>query len=66
MLEILLMQYESQFGKPFPLKQFEGQPEIDVINIIYDCLLHNDPDRRAPVPNRFPTAPGLVDPWGQS
>ncbi len=59
MLEILLMQYLNQFGKEFPLKDFAGQPEIDVINIVYDCLLYNDPGIRVHKgENRFPTAPG--------
>jgi hypothetical protein len=63
MLEVLLWQYEQQFGEEFPLKDFEGEIEIDVINLVYDCLLHNTPYRkgqpRKEIPNRFPTAPGL-------
>ena len=59
MLEMLLMQYKDQFGEAFPLERFEGEAEIDVINIIYDCVLNNEiytPGR--PVPeNRFPDAP---------
>ena len=49
MLEMLLVQYEEMFGEPFPLKQFAGTPEIDVINIIYDCILNRlpyDPHRK--------------------
>ena len=58
MLELLLMQYEMQFGYPFPLKECEDWAEIEVINLIYDCMQLNEPDRRErPVVNKFPTAP---------
>ena len=43
MLEMLLMQYADQFGCPFPLKSFEGKSEIEVINVIYDCLQTCEP-----------------------
>ena len=60
MLEMLLQQYEFQFGKPFPLKQFADRTEIDLINIVYNCVQNNDPVPSAgPVENRFPYAPGL-------
>ncbi len=59
MLEILLAQYKMQFGIDFPLKNFEGQPEIDVINIVYECLYSGKPyeDGMKVPENRFPTAP---------
>jgi len=38
MLEVLLMQYREIFGEDFPLLQFEGKQEIEVINILYDCV----------------------------
>ena len=41
MLEMLLFQYKDMFGEPFPLRQFAGQPEIDVIDILYDCVSNN-------------------------
>ena len=41
MLEMLLFQYNDMFGEPFPLKLFAGKPEIDVIDILYDCVSHN-------------------------
>ncbi len=58
MLELLLMQYEMQFGYPFPLRDCEDWAEIEVINLVYDCLQYNDPNlRKRPTFNRFPTAP---------
>ncbi len=60
MLEMLLMAFKTAFGFDFPLKDYEGEPEIDVINIIYACLQANDPNyREAVIKNRFPNAPGL-------
>ena len=41
MLEVLLFQYNDMFGEPFPLKLFAGKPEIDVIDILYDCVSNN-------------------------
>lgn len=38
MLELMLAQYEDAFGKVFPLGDFEGEPEIDVLNILYYCV----------------------------
>ena len=43
MLEVLLMQYKDIFGRDFPLVDFEGRPEIDVINTIYECVHNNKP-----------------------
>ena len=58
MLELLLIQYEQQFGYPFPLFDVEDWAEIEVINLVYDCLMKNDPDLRTrPTVNKFPTAP---------
>ena len=63
MLEVLLWQYQQQFEEAFPLKDFEGEAEIDVINLIYDCLLNNRPYQKGQawkdIPNRLPEAPGL-------
>lgn len=41
MLEMLLMQYEDIFGEAFPLADFEDKSEIDVINILYECVQNN-------------------------
>ena len=38
---MLLFQYNDMFGEPFPLKLFAGKPEIDVIDILYDCVSNN-------------------------
>ena len=55
---MLLYQYKFQFGTDFPLKNYEGTPEIDLINIIYDCLQSNNPKPRgSAVKNRFQDAP---------
>lgn len=43
MLEMLLMQYEDQFGEAFPLADFQEKSEIEVINILYDCVQNNTP-----------------------
>lgn len=61
MLELLLRQYEETFGKPFPLLKVKGVREIDVINILYECLYSNtEYYDNMPVPeNRFPDAPGM-------
>lgn len=59
MLELLLHQYEDQFGQPFPLADFAGRTEIDLINIIYECTLRNKPyEPGMTAENRFPDAPG--------
>lgn len=60
MLELLLMQYKELFGEDFPLLQFEGEQEIEVINILYDCVSKNlryDPNRK--IDYRIQDAPGL-------
>lgn len=65
MLELLLRQYEDQFGVAFPLKDFEGTSEIELINILYDCAQNNRPYDRSmqeegrKMPNLFPDAPGM-------
>ena len=59
MLELLLAQYLDQFGEAFPLAQFAGKTEYDVINILYDCVYNNlpySPDRE--VVYRIQDAPG--------
>ena len=43
MLEMLLMQYKDMFGADFPLKEFTDCREIDVINLLYDCVLAGRP-----------------------
>ena len=43
MLEMLLMQYKDMFGEDFPLAQFAGHQEFEVINILYDCVSNNQP-----------------------
>ena len=59
MLELLLSQYEFQFGTSFPLEKFTDTTEIDLINILYNCVQNNDPDYTKPAgENRFPYAPG--------
>lgn len=60
MLEVLLMQYEDIFGEAFPLAKFEGTAEIDVINLIYECVHTNTPYTSGMTVenNRFPEAPG--------
>ena len=36
MLELLLLQYKEIFGSDFPLAEFDGRQELEVINILYD------------------------------
>ncbi|MBQ3405322.1 MAG: hypothetical protein IJG63_07920 [Oscillospiraceae bacterium] len=60
MLELLLFQYKENFGEDFPLAEFEGRQEYEVINILYDCIMNNvryDPNRK--VENRIMDAPGM-------
>ncbi len=60
MLELLLFQYKDQFGEDFPLKDFAGRQEYELINILYDCVLNNlpyDPNRK--VEFRIQDAPGM-------
>jgi len=59
MLEVLLFQYKDMFGEDFPLIELKDKREIDVINIIYDCVSNNlryDPDRK--VEKKILDAPG--------
>lgn len=59
MLELLLWQYHELFDEDFPLAQFAGKPEIEVINILYDCISKNlrySPDRV--IEPRIKEAPG--------
>ena len=60
MLELLLMQYREIFGEDFPLLEFDGKQEIEVINILYDCVSKNlrySPDRK--IERRILEAPGI-------
>ena len=60
MLELLLWQYKQNFDEDFPLAQFEGAQEFELINILYDCILNDHPydeDRRAKI--RIMDAPGM-------
>lgn len=59
MLEVLLRQYEQDFGEPFPLADFEGHTEIEVINIVYECCFTGQPYYQGMTvkENRFPDAP---------
>ena len=63
MLELLIFQYKDMFGAEFPLRDFEGQPEIDVINILYDCVQNNRPyEKGQPVRRIITDAPGQEEP----
>ncbi len=60
MLEVLLFTYQNMFGEPFPLAQFAGHQEYEVINIVYDCVSNNlpyDPERK--VTRTVTGAPGM-------
>lgn len=61
MLEMLLMQYEDQFGEAFLLADFQEKSEIEVINILYDCVQNNTPYEAGMevLENRFGDAPGM-------
>jgi len=62
MLELLLWQYRELFGEEFPLAKFAGEPEIEVINILYDCVSKNlpySPERR--IERRITQAPGYKE-----
>lgn len=41
MLELLLMQYNDIFGEAFPLAEFDNKSEIELINILYECVQNN-------------------------
>ena len=59
MLELLLFTYKEQFGEEFPLKQCEDMREIDIINLLYECVQSNTPYREGMhVQNRSFGAPG--------
>ena len=58
MLEVLLNEYLARFGEAFPLEKLAGMAEIEVINILYECIDKNI--RYTPgmkVENRFLDAP---------
>ena len=60
MLELLLLQYKEIFGADFPLAEFDGRQELEVINILYDCVLNSlpyDPERKNTP--RITEAPGV-------
>ena len=60
MLELLLLQYRELFGEPFPLLEFDGAQEFEVINILYDCVSKNlpySPGRK--IEYRVMEAPGM-------
>ena len=60
MLELLLFTYKDQFGEEFPLADFAGKQEFELINILYDCVSNNlpyDPNRRAEY--KILDAPGM-------
>lgn len=59
MLEALLFTYAGQFGQPFPLRECADMREIDLINLIYECLQTNTPYREGmKVTKRTFGAPG--------
>ena len=63
MLELLLFTYRDMFGAEFPLGDFAGRPEYEVINILYDCVSNNlpyDPERK--VEFKIQDAPGMPGP----
>ena len=60
MLEVLLWQYRELFDEHFPLAEFAGEQEIEVINILYDCISKNlrySPERK--IERRITEAPGI-------
>ena len=60
MLKLLVLQYKELFGEPFPLLDFEGAQEFEVINILYDCVSKNlpySPGRK--IEYRITEAPGM-------
>ena len=60
MLEVLLLQYKDIFGEDFPLAEVSNMREIDVINILYDCVSNNvEYDPLRPVRDIITDAPGL-------
>ena len=60
MLELLLFTYKDMFGEEFPLAEFAGKPEYELINVLYDCVSNNlrySPDRKVEL--RITDAPGM-------
>lgn len=58
MLEVLLNEYEARFGEAFPLEKLVGKAEIEVINILYECIDKNIKyTAEMKVENKFPDAP---------
>ena len=60
MLEVLLFQYKDMFGVDFPLDEFAGKQEIELINVLYDCVSNNltyDPERK--IEYKVMDAPGM-------
>ena len=60
MLELLLFTYKDMFGEDFPLRDFAGRQEFELINILYDCVSNNhpyDPERK--VEFQIQDAPGM-------
>lgn len=60
MLELLLWQYRQLFDEDFPLAEFAGEQEIEVINILYDCISKNlrySPGRK--IERRILDGPGI-------
>lgn len=43
MLELLLFTYQDQFGAEFPLQDCADMREIDLINLLYECVQTNTP-----------------------
>ena len=41
MLEVLLNEYEIRFGEAFPLQRLKDMTELEIINIVYECLDKN-------------------------
>ena len=54
------MTYKDMFGEDFPIADFAGTPEIDVLNILYDCVRNNLPyDPNRTIKAEITDAPGL-------
>ena len=56
----MFLQYKEIFGSDFPLAEFVGRQELEVINILYDCVLNSlpyDPERK--ITPRITEAPGV-------
>lgn len=60
MLEVLLFQYKDQFQADFPLANYAGVAEIDLINLLYYCVFNGvevSEVESKEIPNYFPDAP---------